>query len=58
MLLLHRSRLEIDAVARDLTVIRWSALLPLLGAFAPVEVHAELWRRCGGAPLPSRPEQP
>lgn len=54
----HRSRAAIDAVVRDLTVIRWSGLLPLLGNFEPAAVRAELWRRCGGAPLLSRLEHP
>lgn len=45
-LLPHRPRSEVDAVVRDLRVVLWSDLVPLLGHFEPREVRDELLRRC------------
>lgn len=45
-LLPHRLRSEVDAVVRDLRVVLWSDLVPLLGDFEPPEVQHELLRRC------------
>jgi hypothetical protein len=45
-LLPHRARAEVDAVVRNLRVVLWSDLMPLLGDFEPAEVRHELLRRC------------
>jgi len=44
----HRTPEELDAVLRDLRVILWRDLLPLLGEFEPASVRAELVRRVNG----------
>ena len=45
-LLPHRLRSEVDAVVRDLRVVLWRDLVPLLGDCEPREVRRELHRRC------------
>ena len=49
-LLPHRPAVDVDSVLRDLHVLLWSDLLPLLGTFEPADVRQELWRRCAFRP--------
>ena len=46
---LRSGKAEVDAVVRDLRVVLWSDIMPLLGDFEPREVRHELLRRC---PMP------